>query len=181
MSDSEEFEPGIEPEPRPPGWREKLWAIGAASGRALETRAAMFQEELAEKGTLFGKGLASLLVAALFGTLAGLLLTALLAAVFSRLLGSPILGILATLILYLGVAAAAGVLGVRQLSRVRPLDFPVTRREIDRDLEAVKRAAGVGPDETGAGQTRVRFDGPIPARAAETPEEIERRLRESAG
>ena len=179
MSESEEFEPGIETEPRPPGWREKVWAVGAAVGRVLETRAAMFQEELAEKGALFGKGLAALLVAVLFGTLAGLLLTALLAAVLSRLFGSPILGILATLVLYLGIAAAAGVLGVRQMSRVRPLEFPATRREIDRDLEAVKRAAGVGGVEPAAGEKPDGFEGPIPARSAETPEEIEARLRES--
>jgi len=142
----------------------------------------MFQEELAEKGTLFGKALASLLVAILFGTLAGLLLTALLAAVFARIFGSPILGILATLVLYAGVAAAAGFFGVRQMSRVRPLDFPATRREIDRDLDAVKRAAGVGekPDgEKGPGPGA--YEQPVPARAGETPEEIEARLRESAG
>ena len=177
MSESEEYEPGVEPQP--PGWREKLWDVGAAAGRILETRAAIFQEELAEKGTLFGKGLASLAVAALFGTLAGLLLTALLAAVLSRLLGSPILGILATLVLYVGVALAAVIFGARQMSRVRPLDFAATRREIDKDLETVKRAVGV--DEGSGGEKGEGFEGPIPTRAAETPEEIERRLRESAG
>jgi len=176
MSEIEELEPDVES--RPPGWREKLWAVGAAAGRVFETRAAMFQEELAEKGAFLGKALASLFVAILFGTLAGLLLTALLAAVFSRILGSPILGILATLVLYAGIAAAAGAFGVRQMSRVRPLDFPATRREIDRDLEAVKRAAGV--DEKSDGE-KGSDDQPVPARAGETPEEIEARLRESAG
>src|SRR4029077_13031166 len=68
MSEMEEIEPEVES--RPPGWREKLWAVGASAGRVFETRAAMFQEELAEKGTLLGKALTSLFVAILFGTLA---------------------------------------------------------------------------------------------------------------
>jgi uncharacterized membrane protein YqjE len=176
MSEMEEFEPEVES--RPPGWREKLWAVGAAAGRVFETRAEMFQEELAEKGALFGKALVSFLGAILFGALAGLLLTALLAAVLARLFGSPILGILATLVLYAGVAVGAGVFGVRQMSRVRPLDFPATRREIDRDLDAVKRAAGVGEKSDAE---KGPHDQPVPARAGETPEEIEARLRESAG
>lgn len=166
------------PEPFEPGWRDRFWAIGAAAGRLIETRAAILREELAEKGGLLGRGLLAFLVALLFGGIAGLLLTALLAAVLSRLLGGPVLGILATLVLYLGVAAVAGWLAVDKLSRLRPLEFPATRREIDRDLEAVRRAAGVGqqePRDPAGGQ-----DAPAPG-AAVSAEEMEARLREGAG
>ncbi len=166
--------------PREPGWRDRLWAIGAAAGRLIDTRAAILQEELAQKGGILGKGLAALFVALLFGTLAGLLLTALLAALLTRLLGSPLLGILATLLLYLAVAAAAAWAGVRKLSLLRPFEFPATRREIDRDLDAVARAAGVGEPERDASPPAGR-PASGPEGAAETPEEIEARLREGAG
>lgn len=160
-------------EPFEPGWRERLWAIGAAAGRLFDTRAAIFQEELGEKGKDLGKALAGLSVALLFGALAGLLLTALVAALFTRLLGSLVLGILATLVLDLAVAAGAGAVAMRKLSRLRPFEFPATRREIDRDLDAVRRAAGIGerepreaPDDRGSPR--------------ETPEEMESRLRGGA-
>jgi uncharacterized membrane protein YqjE len=167
------------PEPFEPGWRERLWAVGAALGRLLETRTAIFQEELAQKGDLLGKALLGFFVALLFGTIAGLLLTALLAALLARLFGSPVLGILVTLVLYLGVAAGAGAVAVKKLSRLRPFEFPATRSEIDRDLEAVRQAAGVGAREP-------RGEGPdtrdLPAGArGETTEEMEARLREGAG
>ena len=162
------------------GWRERLWTIGAAAGRLLQTRKAIFQEELSEKGSLLGKAFAGLFIALLFATLAGLLLTALLAAVLSRLLGGPILGILATFVLYVGVAALVGWLAVKKLSGVRPFDFPATGREIDRDLDAVKRAAGIGlpreePEPPPGGGTDEGED------AEEAAEDIEARLREGAG
>jgi uncharacterized membrane protein YqjE len=180
-------EPEIErAAPIEPGWRERLWAVGAAAGRLLETRKVIFQEELAEKGGLLGKAFVGIFLALLFAILAGLLLTALLAAVFSKLLGSSILGILATLVLYVGVAALAGWIGVKKLSVVRPFEFPATRREIDRDLEAVKKAARVGqprteekPEPTGPpapGGGTFRRDA-----SEETAREIEARLREGAG
>jgi uncharacterized membrane protein YqjE len=159
-----------------PGWRDRLWAIGSAAGRLIETRTAILQEELAEKGGLLGRGLVAFFVAALFGVIAGLLLTALLAAVLSRLLGGAILGILATFVLYLMIAGVAGWLGVRKLSRLRPFEFPATRREIDRDLEAVRNAAGVGegkPREPAAGHE-------APAPGPVSTEEMEARLREGA-
>ena len=170
--------------PFEPGWRERLWAVGAAAGRVLETRKAIFQEELAEKGGLVGKAFIGIFFALLFAILAGLLLTALLAAVLSKLFGSSILGILATLVLYVGVAALAGWIGVKKLSRVRPFEFPATRNEVDRDLDAVKRAAGIGqprqaeaPGPPGPGgvatSSRDASD--------ETAREIEARLREGAG
>ena len=163
------------PEPFEPRWRDRLWAIGAAAGRLLETRKAILQEELSAKGQLLGKALLGLFVAVLFGTLAGLLLTALLAALLAKLLGSPALGILATLLIYVGIAAGAGFHAVKKLSDLKPFDFPETRREIDRDLDSVRRAAGVGERPARAP------DGPDLPVGDETPEEMEARLREGAG
>jgi hypothetical protein len=177
MQDEIEDSPG----PREPGWRDRLWAIGAAAGRLIDTRAEILQEELSRKSGILGGGLAAIFVALLFGTLAGLLLTALLAALLSRLLGGPILGILATLVLYLAVAGAAAWFGVRRLSQVRPFEFPATRREIDRDLEAVRRALGVGQDGGQAAPPRSAAPPGSPEGSAESAAEIEARLRESAG
>ena len=174
-------DPDEEPGARPLeiGWRERIWAIGEAAGRVLETRVEIFREELAAKGGLVGRALAGLFIAVLFGSLAGLLLTALLAALLAKLFGSWVLGILATFVLYLGIAAAAGWIAVRKLSLVRPFEFPATRREVDRDIAAVQRAAGVGePRETGGGGGE---DAAGKGRPGEAPEDIEARLREGAG
>lgn len=131
-------------EDRPePGWKERIGAVRRAAAALATTRAEIFHEELAEKGSLFAKAAIGLALAAVFGVLALLVLTALVAAVLSRLLGGPIAGITATLFLYLAVAAAAAILGGRTLSRVKPLVFPATRDEIRKDLDAVKENAAV--------------------------------------
>lgn len=164
-------------EPFEPGWRDRLWAIGAAAGRLLDTRKAMLQEELAAKGQLLGKALLGLFIAILFGTIAGLLLTALLASVLAKLLHSPVLGILVTLLIYLGIAAGAGFQALKWLSGLKPFEFPETRREVDRDLEAIRRAAGIGERPPRAAASA----GAQPAGGeGETPEEMEARLREGA-
>jgi uncharacterized membrane protein YqjE len=121
-----------------PGWKERLGAVRRAAKALLATRAEIFREELAQKGSLFGMAAAGFTLALAFGSLALLLATALVAAVFARLLGGPIAGIGAALLLYLAVAAGAAFFGVRKLSRVRPLDFPATRGELSRDLDAIR-------------------------------------------
>jgi len=162
--------------PLEPGWRDRFWGIGADLGRLLETRTAILREELAAKGELLGQGLLGLFVALVFGTIAGLLVTALVAALLAKLFGSVVLGILVTLLLDLAVAGGAALLGARRLSSLRPFDFPETRREIDRDLESLRRAAGVG-GETPAGTEPTRGEKSPP----DSTEEIEARLREGAG
>lgn len=129
-----------------PGWRERLASATRAARALAATRAAIFREELAEKGALFGKAAIGLSIAAVFGVLGLLLLTALVAALFARVFGGPIGGITAAFVLYVAVAGGAGYLGWRSLSRVRPFDFPVTRDEIRRDLDAVREEAP-SPDE----------------------------------
>lgn len=121
-----------------PGWRDRLASTSRAAKALFATRAAIFREELAEKGSLFGKAAVGLSIAALFGALAVVLLTALVAALFARWFGGPIAGITAALFLYLLIAGGAGYFGAKSLSRVRPFEFPVTRDEIRRDLEAVQ-------------------------------------------
>src|SRR5436309_5768381 len=120
-----------------PGWRERIGSIKRAAKALLTTRAEIFREELAGKGSLFGQAAAGLSLALAFGALALVLLTALVAAVLARLLGGPIAGLAAALFLYLLIAGSAAVFGVKRLARVRPLDFPVTRKEISMDLDAL--------------------------------------------
>jgi uncharacterized membrane protein YqjE len=129
-------------EDRPePGWKERIGAVRRAAAALLGTRAEIFREELSEKGSLLAKAAIGLALAAVFGVLAFLLLTALVAALFSRLLGGPIAGITAALVLHVLIAAAAAILGSRTLSRVRPFAFPATEDEMRKDLDALKGPA----------------------------------------
>ncbi len=135
-------------EDRPePGWKERVGAVRRAASALFTTRAAIFREELSHKGSLFAKGAAGLLIAAGFGFFALLLLTALVAAVFARLLGGPIAGITAALILYLAIAAAAALLGAKTLQRMRGFAFPATRDEIRKDLDAIRQHAAKRDEE----------------------------------
>lgn len=126
-----------------PGWKERFGAAQRAAKALLATRAEIFREELAGKGSLFGMAAAGFTLALTFASLALLLATALLAAVFAKLFGGPIAGITAALVLYLAIAAAAAFFGVRKLARVRPLDFPATRDELRKDLDAIREEAVV--------------------------------------
>ena len=131
-----------------PGWKDRLDTVMRAAKALFATRAAIFKEELAEKGSLFGKAAVGLTIAALFGVLALLLATALVAALFAKLFGGPVAGITAALVLYLLIAGAGTFFGLKSLTRVRPFEFPVTRDEIRRDLDAVREeppSADEGP------------------------------------
>ena len=150
-----------------PGWKDRLGAVRRAAAALFTTRAEIFREELSEKGSLFARAAIGLALAAAFGVLALLLLTALLAAVLSRLLGGPIAGIAATLVLYVVVAAVAAILGGKTMARVRPFAFPATRDELRKDLDAVKRTAEVR-DEGPAG-----VDALAAERASVQPDEEE--------
>ncbi len=150
-----------------PGWKERLGAVRRAASALFTTRAEIFREELSEKGSLFVRAAIGLALAAAFGVLALLLLTALLAAVLSRLLGGPIAGIAATLVLYVVVAAVAGILGGKTMARVRPFAFPATRDELRKDFDAVKRTPEVR-DEGPAG-----VDALAAERASVQPDEEE--------
>lgn len=150
-----------------PGWRDRLASTVRAARALLSTRAEIFREELAEKGSRFGKAAVGFALAAAFGVLALILLTALVAALLARLLGGPIAGIAAALVLYLAVAGAAGYFGWRSFTGVRPFHFPVTRDEIRRDLEAVREEAP-SPDEGPASPDALAAE-----RASVRPGEVE--------
>lgn len=128
-------------EPQPESWSEKIAGLLEAGRRLASTRSAIFQEELSVKVGFFGRGVAGLFLAAAFAGLALLLFTAWIAALFTKLLGGPVAGILAAFGLYLVIAAIAGMLGVKSLSRVKPGEFPVTKEELRKDWASLEAAA----------------------------------------
>jgi uncharacterized membrane protein YqjE len=130
-----------------PRWAARLDRLIDALSQLLSTRGEILGVELSEKGSRLAGGMAAACVAAILAFLAFLLLAALVAAIFARILGSAWAGVLAALVIYAAGAAAAAVLAMRQLSRVRPLDFPLTSRELGRDWDAVRTAAGFAEKE----------------------------------
>jgi hypothetical protein len=141
-NDPDEFSEDL-PEP---GWSERLGSVRRAAKQLFATRTEIFREELAEKGLLAGMGLAGVGLALAFALLALGLATALVAAVLARLLGGPIAGISAALLLYVLIAGGLAFFGVRKLRGVRPFDFPATRDEVRKDLDAI-REEGAPRDE----------------------------------
>ena len=133
----------------------------AQATKLAATRAAIFREELAEKGLYAVRAIAGFVVALFFVALALLVATGLVAALFSKLLGSVILGVAATLVLCLAVAAAGALLGVRAMHKVAPTRFPVTADAIKGDLSALSAAVSLPPaptrQETGADDLQARF------------------------
>lgn len=145
-----------------PGWKERFAAVKRAAKALAATRTEIFREELAGKGSLLGMGMAGLVLALAFASLALLLATALVAVLFAKLFGGPIAGIAAALVLYLLIAAGAGFFGVRRLGRVRPLEFPATRDELRKDLDAIREEAALrdsgpaSPDALAAERASIR-------------------------
>jgi hypothetical protein len=139
------MEPREESEPRRP-FSQRVAAAREKAAALASTRAAMFREELADKGASVAKAVAGFAAAAFFGGLALLLATALLAALLSSLFNSAVAGVAATLGLYLAIAAAGAVLGWRALERVRPLDFPATGAALAGDFDALATAVAAAED-----------------------------------
>jgi len=154
-----------------PRWSVRLDRLISSLSALLTTRSEIAGAELSEKASYLGRGLAGAVIAGILGFLAFLLAAGLIAAVFARILGSAWAGVLVTLVLYAAGAAAAAVWAVRQLGRVRPLEFPMTSREIGRDWEVVRRAAGLEPEPAAS----------VPAKSSSTlgssSEDLEERLR----
>lgn len=143
--DADETAP-LEEEPEQ-DWKARLGAAKRAAAALLATRAAIFREELAQKGANFGKAALRLSLAVSFALLSLLFLAALVGAILIRLLGGPIAGLAAAFFLFLLIAGATAWLGMQALARVRPFDFPVTRDEVARDLEAIREEPEVSDDE----------------------------------
>jgi Putative Actinobacterial Holin-X, holin superfamily III len=140
-------------------WSRRLHGFLEAGRTLLSTRAAILREELGAKGEFLARGLIGLVVAAAFAGLALLLLTAWIAVLLSSLLGSPVWGVLAAFVLYAAVTVTAGMIGVKALSRVKPLDFPVTSEEIRKDWSVLKSSAKPEPPAPGAAQGDTQLAG----------------------
>jgi hypothetical protein len=138
-------------------WSRRLKEFLETGRRLFSTRAAIFREELGAKGGFLARGAIGLFVAAAFAGMALLLLTAWIAVALSALLGSPVWGVLAAFVLYAAVAAAAGFLGTKALSRVKPFEFPVTSEEIRKDWSALVSSANPEPPGPGpaSGETEL--------------------------
>ena len=166
----------------------KLAGLLEAGRRLLSTRASLFGEEFSVKTGYLGKGCAGLSLAAAFAILALLLFTAFIAAVFTSLLGGPVAGIAAALGLHVIIAGTVGWIGVRQLSRVKPTEFPVTREEIRKDIAAIRAAASPEPPPSSSqvhpvpvssapGAPPVPPPRPSPPSRPAPPEDVEARFR----
>jgi len=153
-----------------PGIVARLDKLISAAADLLSTRSQIFGDELSRKGAHLARGIAAATIAATLAFLAFLLLAGLVAAFFARILGSAWLGVLVALVLYAGGAALAAFFAIRAFGRVKPLDFPITSREIGRDWEAVRRAAGIEPEPAGAPR--------LPEPPTAPSEGFEERLRE---
>jgi uncharacterized membrane protein YqjE len=161
---------GDAPVPPPePGWRERLAAAWSGLRALVATRAELFREELAEKQARIARGMAGLGIAAVFGLLASLLLTALIAVLLSLAFGRLWAGLAAALVLYLAVAGLAARFGIKALSGLRLFDFPATREEIRKDVAALRRSASPGERVTSSR-----------ASPGEPREDLEERFREGS-
>ncbi len=167
--DFEEFTDDL-PEP---GWWERVGSIRRAARTLITTRVEIFREELAEKKSLLGKGIVGVGLALAFALLSLLLLTALVAAILARLLGGPIAGIAAAFLLYLVVAVVAGLFGVKRLSSVRPLEFPATRDEVQKDLEALRGKVKSQDEATARSEALAAEGGSVRPGDSEKPEDEE--------
>jgi uncharacterized membrane protein YqjE len=158
--------PGEEPER---GWREHLAEVSTAVSRLLSTRLAIFREEASAKAAALARGFAFTVVAAAMAVGTLLMAAALIAAVLAKLLGSLILGILATVVIYGAGAGVAAWAGIKALSRVKPFDFPATAEELARDRDTV--AAALAPEEP------VDAAIPVTSRGEPTMDDLEDRFR----
>jgi hypothetical protein len=99
-------------------------------------------------------------------------LTAWIAVALSSLLGSPVWGVLITFVLFAAVAAAAGVFGMKALSRVKPFDFPVTSEEVRKDWNALWSSAKPEPPVPAETQPEAKLSPSQPLR-----DDLEERFR----
>lgn len=166
-------------EVREPGWGERFDSVKRAAKALFSTRAEIFKEELAEKGSIFGSAAAGFFLALAFALLALVLATALVAAVLSRVFGGPIAGIGATLVLYLLIAGGAAFFGLSRMRRLRPFEFPATRDELKKDLDAIREegtdrdSGSASPEVLAAERASIRPGEPREERQLEEPEERE--------
>jgi hypothetical protein len=155
-------------------WGDRLGDAAAQAGDLLKTRLEIFREEAAEKAEHAARGAAGMAIAIGLAVGATLLFAAFLAALLAKLFGSVVLGILGAFVIYAGLAALFGWQAARSLARVKPGDFPATRAELLRDVEAIQDALSLGPDgEPGDAE-------PPDSRGEAEVEDLEARFRAGA-
>lgn len=134
------------------GWkrsvRERLGALSRAAASLVETRIAILREELGAKTRLMVRATIGLTLAVALAGLALLMAMALATALLARVFGSVVTGLSAALVLAIAAAAVAGLYGWRALSRVQPMDFPLTAGEIRKDWQAAASSAGLGDEDS---------------------------------
>ncbi|MGH9317500.1 MAG: phage holin family protein [Thermoanaerobaculia bacterium] len=128
------------------GWkrsvRDRLGAFSRAAASLVETRVAIFREEVGAKAGLLARAAVGLWLALALAGIALLLAAALLTALLAHLFGSTVAGLSGALLLCFAAAAVAGLYGWRVLLRVRPTEFPLTAGEIRKDWQTVAPSAG---------------------------------------
>jgi len=164
-------------------WGERIGVVADAWSTLVDTRVAIFREELIGKAALLLKGMVAAVVGLVLATGALLLLGALLVAVLAHWFGSVGWGILGALVLYTAGAGAAVAAASKWLQRVKPMEFPASSEELRRDWRAVSESWKTqGEPEPGpAGVVPPRPpDGPSGAPGGERMENLEDRYRAGA-
>jgi uncharacterized membrane protein YqjE len=166
-------------------WGARLAGLASTAQSLFATRLEIFEAEAGVKARLFGKGLAGAAIAAAFAFGATLLLAALLAAVLAQVFGNAALGILGAMVIYLGVAGGAGWWAWKSFSQVKPTEFPATKSELARDVDAIRAALAQDPHpDEGPSPDDASPDDERPDDRGEDPEvdvrDLEARLRAGA-
>jgi uncharacterized membrane protein len=143
-------------EPKP-GIFARIKMAHEAAQKLLATRAEILKAEAAQKATVVGRGAAAFVIAAVFGWVAVLVLTALVAVLLSMLFGSVWAGLLGTFLLYLLVAGGAAFAGIKAFKNFKPFDFPETRRGLKEDVAAVRSALKPPPEREDGEDLEQRF------------------------
>jgi uncharacterized membrane protein YqjE len=121
-------------------WGERIGLVADAWSALVQTRVAIFREELTAKATLLLKGVVAAVIGLGLAIGALLLLAALLVAVLAHWFGSVGFGILGALVLYAAGTGAAVAAAGKWLRRVKPTDFPASSEELRRDWRAVSES-----------------------------------------
>jgi uncharacterized membrane protein YqjE len=162
------------------GWKERVSAVADACSALVQTRVAIFREELAVKVASLLKGLVAVAIGLFLGAGALLLLAALLAALLAQWFGSVALGILGALVLYAVGATAAVMAAMGALRRVKPAEFPASAEELGRDWRAIRESWSAAEKPEAAGVEAPVAPARTVARGDERVESLEERYRAGA-
>ncbi len=130
----------------------RLKAAWEGTRELVATRAEIFREEISEKKSLLGRGAIGLGIALVLGWLAILLFTAFVAVLLAQLLGSAWAGLLVAFGLYGIGAGAAGFLGWKAFSNLRPFQFPATKNGLREDWSAIRESLRPVPPVSDEGE-----------------------------